>query len=1082
MARFFIDRPIFAWVIAIGIMLAGLLALQSLPISRYPQISPPSVSISATYPGASAQTIEDSVTQVIEQQLTGLDGLRYMTATSSSQGTARVRLTFEVGTNPDIAQVQVQNRLQQAMPMLPQSVQTQGVSVTKSGDEMLMVLSLVSGDGRLNSSDLGDYLASTMQTPLSRVAGVGSVTLFGAQYAMRIWLDPDKLHQFSLTPADVISAIQAQNTQVSVGQLGAQPTVAGQQLNATISSQGRLQTTDQFRDILLVTTTAGGTVRLADVATVELGSANYNFLSRFNGEPAAGLAIYLAAGANATDTADAINAEVLRLSAGFPAGVRAEVTNDTTPFVRASIHEVTKTLIEAVVLVFLVMFLFLQNWRATLIPTLAVPVVLLGTFALLEAFGYSINTLTMFALVLAIGLLVDDAIVVVENVERVIQEEGLSPLEAARKSMDQITGALVGVGLVLAAVFVPMAFFGGTTGVIYRQFSVTIVSAMALSVLVAILFTPALCATLLKPARHAGQTPAGTLSERLFRPFNRLIDRAIDGYGRAVASMLRRRWPWLLVYLAIAAVAGVFLMKLPTSFVPDEDQGILIIQVTLPSGASQSRTVDVLDQVERHFLEQEADNVLSVFSVAGFGFAATGQNAGMGFVRLKPWDQRAGADRTAQAIQARARRALSQVRDAAVFVLAPPAVPGLGLSSGFTLELLDENGRGNDALLAATRALVQRANADPQLQGVRINGPEVEAQYWLDIDHAKAGALGVSISSLNATLSTAWGGTYVNDFIDRGRVKRVYAQSIAAARMLPEDLDKWFVRNANGEMVSFSSFVNGRWSTGLPQLSRFNGSSSMEVQGSALAGVSSGTAMDRIETLAGEVAGGFGTAWAGLSYEERQAGANASALYVLSILVVFLCLAALYESWTVPFAVLLAVPIGALGTVLATAGRGLANDVYFQVGLLTIVGLTAKNAILIVEFAKDGVDRGEDPVKATIHAARMRLRPIVMTSLAFGLGVLPLALGSGAGAGSQHAVGTGVLGGMIAATVIGVFFFPLLYLVVYSAFTRRRRGAGGAAGDAGATGNAGATGAAASGVAASGAPPPGPPQSPRARS
>ena len=1035
MARFFIDRPIFAWVIAIGIMLVGVLALQSLPISRYPQISPPSVSISATYPGASAQTIEDSVTQVIEQQLTGLDGLRYMASTSSSQGTARVRLTFEVGTNPDIAQVQVQNRLQQAMPMLPQSVQTQGVTVTKSGDEMLMVLSLVSGDGRLTSADLGDYMASTMQTPLSRVAGVGSVTLFGAQYAMRIWLDPDKLHQYSLTPADVISAIQAQNTQVSVGQLGAQPAVAGQQLNATISSQGRLQTAEQFRDILLVTTTAGGTVRLADVATVELGSANYNFLSRFNGLPAAGLAIYLAAGANATDTADAINAEVARLSAAFPAGVRAEITNDTTPFVRASIHEVTKTLIEAVILVFLVMFLFLQNWRATLIPTLAVPVVLLGTFALLEAFGYSINTLTMFALVLAIGLLVDDAIVVVENVERVIQEEGLSPIEAARKSMDQITGALVGVGLVLAAVFVPMAFFGGTTGVIYRQFSVTIVSAMALSVLVAILFTPALCATLLKPTR----ADRPSMSQRLFRPFNRLVDKSIDGYGAVVAHMLARRWPWLILYLVIAAVAGWFLMKLPTSFVPDEDQGVLIVQVTLPTGAAQTRTVEVLEQVERYFLEQEADDVLSVFSVAGFGFAATGQNAGMGFVRLKPWDERSGATRTAQAIQGRAMRALSQVRDASIFVLAPPAVPGLGLSSGFTLELLDETGRGSDALLAATRALVQRANAEPGLQGVRINGPEVEAQYWLDIDHAKAGALGVSISSLNATLSTAWGGTYVNDFIDRGRVKRVYAQSIAEARMLPEDLGKWFVRNANGEMVSFASFVNGRWTTGLPQLSRFNGSSSLEVQGSAAAGVSSGTAMNRIEALASEVAGGFGTAWAGLSFEERQAGANAASLYVLSILVVFLCLAALYESWTVPFAVLLAVPIGALGTVLATSARGLANDVYLQVGLLTIVGLTAKNAILIVEFAKDGVDRGEDPVKATIHAARMRLRPIVMTSLAFGLGVLPLALGSGAGAGSQHAVGTGVLGGMIAATVIGVFFFPLLYLLVYSAFTKRRQ-------------------------------------------
>ena len=1032
MAHFFIDRPIFACVLAIGTMLAGLLALQALPIARYPQISPPSVSISANYAGASAQAVEDSVTQIIEQRLTGLDGLRYMSSKSTSQGAASVQLTFEIGTDPDLAQVQVQNKLAQAIPLLPQAVQNQGVTVTKSGDEMLMVIALVAEDGSVSDTDLADYVGSNLQTPMSRVPGVGSVTLFGAQYAMRIWLDPARLVQYKLTPADVSRAIQAQNTQVSVGQLGALPAVAGQQLNATITAQSRLQTADQFRDILLVTTTEGASVRVSDVATVEVGSENYSFLSRFNGRPAAGMAVYLATGANATQTADAVRAELDKQGKTLPAGVKAEVAFDTTPFIEASIEEVVKTLVEAVLLVFLVMFIFLQNWRATLIPTLAVPVVLLGTLGLLYAFGFTINTLTMFAMVLAIGLLVDDAIVVVENVERVMAEEGLSALEATRKSMHQITGALVGVGMVLSAVFLPMAFFGGSTGVIYRQFSVTIVSAMTLSVLVAIVFTPALCATLLKPPAAGGH------GGRFFAPFNRLVDRATDGYGRGVSTMLKRGLRFGLLYLALGgAMAWVFL-RLPSSFVPEEDQGTLMVMVTLPAGATQPRTLEVLAQVEEYFLQNEKSTVASAFTVAGFSFAGSGQNTGMGFIRLKDWSERTATDQEVPAIQRRAMGALSRIKDASVFVLAPPSIPGLGSSSGFSLELLDRNGEGEDKLLAAAADVVRTANADPTLQAVRINGPEQTAQYELHIDHAKAGALGVSISDLNSVLSTAWGGSYVNDFIDRGRVKKVYLQSEADARMLPQDLAKWSVRNDNGEMVSFASFSSGRWTTGAPQLSRFNGTASVQLQGAAAAGTSSGAAMDRMEAIVGEVASGFGVAWSGLSYEEKLAGANAASLYVLSLLVVFLCLAALYESWSVPLAVLLVVPLGVLGTVLATWARGLSNDVYFQVGLLTIVGLSAKNAILIVEFAKDAVDEGQELIEATLHAARMRLRPIVMTSLAFGLGVMPLALGSGAGSGSQHAVGTGVVGGMVAATLLGVFFVPLLYVGVVRLFTRKR--------------------------------------------
>ena len=1033
MAQFFINRPIFAWVLAIGVMLAGLLAIGDMSVSRYPAISPPTVTVSTTYTGASAASVEDSVTQVIEENLTGLDGLRYISSSSTSSGTANVQLTFEIGTDPDTAQVQVQNKVQQTTPSLPESVQTQGVTVSKSGDEMLMVLALVSGDGSLNSADLGDYIVSNLKTPLSRVSGVGSVDVLGAQYAMRIWLDPAKLTEYKLTPADISSAIASQNTQVSSGQLGSLPAVEGQQLNATITAQSRMQTAEQFSNILLVTSSSAATVRLGDVADVEVGSASYDINATFNGLPAAGIRILLATGANATATAAAVNAELEKLATTLPAELRVEKTYDTTPFIETSIESVVYTLVEAVVLVFIVMFLFLQNWRATLIPTLAVPVVLLGTFAVLSALGYSINTLTMFAMVLAIGLLVDDAIVVVENVERVMAEENLSPLEATRKSMGQISGALVGVGLVLSAVFLPMAFFSGTTGVIYRQFSVTIVSAMVLSVLVALVFTPALCATLLKPA-----TKGSHKSNRFFAGFNRLVDRTTMHYESGVAHILKRAGRFVLLFVFLSGLIAVLFLRLPTSFVPDEDQGVMMVQMQLPAGATQERTLKVVDQVDRYFLEHEKDTVTSTFMVAGFGLNSSGQNSAMGFLRLKDWSERTTEAQSVSAIQARAMRTLGQIKDARVFVISPPSIPGLGSTGGFSMQLLDQNGQGTEKLTAAANALMTAANQIPQLQGVRINVPDEAAQYVLDIDNAKAGALGVAVSDLNSVLSTAWGGSYVNDFIDRGKVKKVYVQARADARMSPEDLNKWSVRNNQGEMVPFSAFTTGRWTTGAPTLSRFDGESTIQLQGDAAQGVSSGSAMLLMEKLAAQTAEGFGVAWSGLSYEERQAGSNASALYALSLLVVFLCLAALYESWSIPLSVLLVLPAGVIGTVLATQLRGLENDVYFQVGLLTILGLTAKNAILIVEFAKASVDQGQDVISATLHACRQRLRPIVMTSMAFGLGVLPLAISSGAGSGSQHAVGTGVVGGVITATLLGIFMVPLLYVLIHKLFTRNR--------------------------------------------
>jgi len=1036
MARFFIDRPIFAWVIAIVIMLAGVLAIENLPISQYPSIAPPAIRISASYPGASAKTAEDSVTQVIEQRLTGIDGLTYISSNTDSFGNVEITLTFDADTDPDIAQVQTQNKVQQALSLLPQAVQNQGVTVAKSARNFLMVAGFVSEDGSLNAVDLSDFLVSTIQDPISRVTGVGEVTVFGSQYAMRVWLDPDKLNNYKLTTSDVTSAVTAQNTQISAGQLGGAPAVSGQGFSATVTAQSRLQTVEQFEQILLRSAEDGGEVRLKDVARVEIGAQSYETVARFNGQPAAGMGIRLASGANALETADRIRAKLNELEPYFPAGVKYVIPYDTTPFVRISIEEVVKTLIEAVILVFLVMYLFLQNFRATLIPTIAVPVVLLGTFAIMEAAGFSINTLTMFGMVLAIGLLVDDAIVVVENVERVMSEEGLSPKEATKRSMGQITGALIGIGLVLSAVFVPMAFFGGSTGVIYRQFSITIVAAMALSVLVAIVFTPALCATMLKPVEK-GHSMA---RKGFFGWFNRSFDRATRGYESMVGGMVKRTIRFMLVFGGIVALLAFLFVRLPSSFLPEEDQGVMFNQVILPAGATQERTLEVLRKVEKHFLEDEKDTVRALFTVAGFSFAGRGQNMGIGFVNLRPWDERTEPGQDVKSLQGRAMGAFSQIREAMVFAFVPPAVLELGTSGGFTMELQDLSGLGHDALLSARNQLLGMAAQDPRLAGVRPNGQEDTPQFKLDIDLQKAGALGVAASDINSTLSTAWGGTYVNDFVDRGRIKRVYVQADAPARMTPDDVDKWYVRNSDGDMVPFSAFTTSRWVYGPQRLERFNGQPSMQIQGSAAPGYSSGEAMDAMVELVGKLPNGIGYSWSGTSFQEQQSGDQAPALLALSLLIVFLCLAALYESWSIPFAVMLVVPLGVLGAVVAATTRGLSNDIYFQVGLLATIGLSAKNAILIVEFAKDLIEiEGKSLIDATLEAVRMRLRPILMTSLAFGFGVLPLALASGAGAGSQNAIGTGVLGGVIFATALGIFFVPLFFVVINRIFSRKKK-------------------------------------------
>ncbi len=1039
MAQFFINRPIFAWVISIVIMLAGGLSIYTLPLEQYPDIAPPRVTIGAQYTGASAETVENSVTQIIEQQLKGIDNMLYMSSTSDASGRARTTLTFAPGTDIDVAQVQVQNKLQSAMNRLPEAVKSRGVFVNKGGQDYLVTYSFYSTDPSMTQVDIGDYLNSNLVDVLGRLDGVGDISVFGTNYAMRIWMDPALMQKYALMPSDLINALNAQNAQVSAGQLGALPAVTNQQLNATITARTKLQTVEQFENIVLKAATDGSVVTMKDVARVELGPDNLTVKSKLNGMVGAGLGIVLADGANAMQVSDAVAAKLAEMKAFFPNDIDYFVSSDSTPFVRASIHEVVKALGEAMVLVVIVMFIFLQNFRATLIPAIAVPVVLLGTFGVLSAAGYSINTLTMFAMVLAIGLLVDDAIVVVENVERVMHETGLSAKEATRRSMREITSALVGIGVTLSAVFVPMAFFGGSTGVIYRQFSITIVAAMALSVFVALTLTPALCATILKPPSqhgHERQLRRGILglNDRFFRWFNHHFDATALRYQGGVVWALRRTKRMTLVFLLILAAVWLLLARLPTSFLPDEDQGFVSVSVNLPAGAADARLQEVLDQVRDYFAQQP--EVISFNQVSGL---SGDQSSARGFVRLKPWEARPLASQSAAAIAHRATQELAAIRDARIFVTQPPAVRGLGSNAGFNFMLKDLNGLGHDALLAAKDKFLAEARKHPELSSVRTTNLDDATELRLDIDDRKAAALNLSYSDINSVLSSAMGGTYVNDFLNNGRVKRVYIQGDAPHRMLPQDIAKWSVRNKNGEMVPFSAFSTSYWAYGSPQLMRYNGAPAYELVGNAAPGVSSGVAMQIVESILRDMPNGIGYEWTGASLQERQSGAQAPLLYAISILFVFLCLAALYESWTVPLSVMLAVPLGVVGALLATYTRGLSNDVYFQVGLLTTVGLASKNAILIVEFAVQLQEQGKNLFDATVEAVRMRLRPILMTSLAFGFGVVPLALGTGAGAGGRNAIGTAVLGGTVASTVLGLFMVPVFFLLVRSWFKSRSR-------------------------------------------
>lgn len=1029
MARFFIDRPVFAWVISILIMGVGVLAIRLLPVAQYPQIAPPSVTVTANYPGASADTVANTVTQVIEQQMTGLDGLRYFSSRSTSQGDAQITLTFETGTDADIAQVQVQNKLGQATRLLPEIVQRQGIKVEKSSAGFLMVVGMISTDGTFDQVDLSDYMVTNLVDELSRTEGVGSVNVFGAQYAMRIWLDPSKLAGFGLTPSDVVAAVSAQNAQISAGAFGAHPTVEGQQLNATITAQSLLSTPEDFRQIVLRAETDGGLVLIDDVARVEIGAENYATTARFNTNPSAGMAITLAPGANALETARAIKEKMEEFARFFPEGVDYVIPYDTTPFVEISIKEVVKTLFEAIGLVFLVMLLFLQNLRATIIPTLAVPVVLLGTFGVLAAAGFSINTLTMLAMVLAIGLLVDDAIVVVENVERIMEEEGLGPREATHKSMGQITGALVGIAMVLSAVFVPMAFFPGSTGVIYQQFAITIVSAMALSVVVAITLTPALCASLLKPKGHEPQRGP-------FAWFNTGFNAVTKGYTGTVRWSVRRPVRVLLVYLALGVGMALMFVRTPTGFLPDEDQGILFTIIQTPTGATSGRTLDVVKQVENYYLEQETEVVDSIFGVVGFSLAGNGQNMGIAFVKLKDWDERPRPDQSVQALAGRSFGAFSQIRDAMVFPVVPPSVIELGNVSGFDFYLQARGGQSHVDLMAARNRLLGMAAQSDLIASARPNGLEDAAQFNLDIDWRKAGAMGLTPTDVGQLLQIAWAGSYVNDFLDQGRIKRVYVQGEAEARATPTDIEKWRVRNASGGLVPFSNFSEGNWDYGAQGLYRYNGIPAVQIQGSPAPGVSTGEAMAEMERLVAELGTGFELAWTGLSLEERDSGSQAPLLYALSLAAVFLSLAALYESWSIPFAVMLAMPIGIIGALTGAWLGGFENGVFFQVGLLTVIGLTGKNAILIVEFARERHEAGERVIEAVVTAARQRFRPIIMTSMAFSLGVLPLVLSSGAGSGGRNAIGAGVLSGTISGTVFGVIFVPLFFVIV----TRLGRG------------------------------------------
>ncbi|WHS97331.1 MAG: Multidrug efflux pump subunit AcrB [Pantoea stewartii] len=1036
LAQFFIRRPVFAWVIALCIMLFGILSIVSLPVAQYPDVAPPQISIQATYTGASVETLESSVTQVIEQQLTGLDGLLYFSSTSTaSTGQVKINVTFKQGTDPDIAQVQVQNKVQQAESRLPSAVTAQGVTVQKAQSDFLLILAVYDTRNKSSSSDVADYMVSNMQDTLARVTGVGNVQVFGAEYAMRIWLDPGKLASYSLMPSDVTTALESQNTQVSSGQLGAQPSSNTQQLVATVRSRSRLQTPEQFRNIVLKSQADGSVVRLSDVARVEMGDEDYSANVMANGHPASGMAIQLASGANALSTAEKVKSTIDEFRSSMPAGYEITYPLDSTDFVKISIEEVVKTLIEAVVLVVIVMFVFLQNLRTTLIPTIAVPVVLMGTFGVLSLFGYSINTLTMFGMVLAIGLLVDDAIVVVENVERVMREEGLPPRQATEKSMKEITGALVGIALVLSAVFLPMIFFSGSTGVIYRQFSITIVSSMVLSVIVALTLTPALCATLLKPHLH------GSGSKGFFGWFNRRYDNVQARYQRGVGHVMHRSVRYLLLYGVLLIGCAVLYMRLPTGFLPTEDQGYIMVQYQLAPGATENRTREVRRQVQQYFATQEKANVNVSMLVDGFSFAGNGQNAGVGFISLKNWSERKGSENSADAIAGRAMAALSQIRDAQIFVMSPPAVSGLGQSNGFTFELQARGATARDQLLKMRDQLIAKANQDPELSAVRANSLPDLPQLDVSIDDAKAQSLGLTISDINNTLSAAIGGSYVNDFTDRGRVKKVYIQGDQPFRSKPEDIDQWYVRgtdsSSNTTMVPFSSFASSKWSYGPDVLSRYNGLASYEIQGSAAEGKSSGDAITAMETLAATLPAGYTFSWSGLSYQEKLAGNQALSLYGISLIVVFLCLAALYESWSVPLSVMLVVPLGVIGSLLAITLRDLENDVYFQVALLTIIGLSAKNAILIVEFAEEHYRKGESLISAAVHAATLRLRPIIMTSLAFTAGVLPLAISTGAGANSRIAIGTGIIGGTLTATLLAIFFVPLFFVLVRRVFPAR---------------------------------------------
>jgi HAE1 family hydrophobic/amphiphilic exporter-1 len=1040
LSRFFLKRPVFAWVIAIILMVAGALAIYSLPISQYPPIAPPSIAITAFYPGASAETVENSVTQIIEQKMTGFDTMLYLSATSDSSGNARVELTFAPGTDPDLAWAQVQNKLQLATASLPEVVQRQGVMVSKSTKNYLLVVGLISEDGSMDGNDLRDYAQSTLEKVLSRVPGVGEVDEFGSQYSMRIWLNPDKLTEYNMTIQDVTAALQSYNVEVSAGQFGGAPAEKGQRLNASIIVQSLLKTPEEFAAIPIRTNPDGSIVRVADVGRTEMGTESYDVEVFYNGKPSAAMAIRQVAGANALATAEAIRAKLAEMSQFFPPGMKVVYPYDTTPFVRVSIGEVVKTLFEAILLVFLVMFLFMGNLRATLIPTVAVPVVLLGTFAVLGLLGFSINMLTMFAMVLAIGLLVDDAIVVVENVERIMSEEGLSPLEATRKSMDQITSALVGIGLVLSAVFGPMAFFTGSTGVIYRQFSVTIVASMLLSVVVALVLTPVLCASFLKPVPKGHEAAEGGVwfLQPFFRWFDRMFFRARDRYLRLVGHSFSNKIRYGALFLLIVAAMGFLFERMPTAYLPDEDQGILIVQAMLPSNSTLEQTEEVMRGVNDHFLNQEKDAVESCMTVSGISFSGQGQNAGLAFVKLKDWDLRNRPDLKVDAIAGRAMRAFSQIRNAMVFAFAPPAVVELGQAKGFDFQLLDRGGIGHADLMAARNQLLGMAAQDPALAKVRPNGFEDVPQYRIDVDWKKAGTMGTPISEIHNTISAAFGSAYVNDFIQGGRVKRVYAQADAPYRMLPKHLEKLYVRNSAGRMVPFSSFASGHWTSGSPRLERFNGFPSINILGEAALGRSSGEAMRDMEGFVKKLPRGIGSDWNGLSYQERQAGSQTGPIYAFSILVIFLCLAALYESWPIPISILLALPLGIIGGIIGTSLRGLPNGIYFQIGILTTLGLTTKNAILIVQFAKARVDEGMGLLDATLEGAKLRLRPIVMTSLAFGFGVSPLAFANGAGAGAQRAIGTAVLGGVVTSTFLVTLFAPLFYVVIQKTFGKRR--------------------------------------------